>query len=196
MLKAMGVFLMSLSALSMFSQSKSEYQAATITTVQPHQRAAGSDTSVASFDVSLRIGDTVYVVLYTPTLGLETVRYAVGHEVLVLVREQTITFNDITGASSQLPILSRTTIGKQSSPTNESPKQQAPMKKHRTCRSRRCERSTVRGFKEGSEEARQVTTVRGSTLITVHCQFTDNRGGVLLEQGRVRFFGGNLKGNL
>jgi hypothetical protein len=57
-------------------------------------------------------------------------------------------------------------------------------------------RSTVRGFKQGSERARQVTTVAGATSITIHCQFMDNRGTVLLERdikGNVRFFGGNLK---
>ena len=56
--------------------------------------------------------------------------------------------------------------------------------------------STVRGFKQGSERKRQVTTVAGATSITVHCQFTDSEGKVLLERdikGKVRFFGGNLK---
>jgi hypothetical protein len=56
--------------------------------------------------------------------------------------------------------------------------------------------STVSGFKQGSERKRQVTTVAGATTITVHCQFTDSEGKVLLERdikGRVRFFGGNLK---
>src|ERR1700719_2892398 len=32
-------------------------------------------------------------------------------------------------------------------------------------------RSSVRGFKAGSERARQVTSVAGATSITVHCQF-------------------------
>lgn len=57
-------------------------------------------------------------------------------------------------------------------------------------------RSVVRGFKQGSEEKRQVTTVTGATSITVRCQFTDSQGKLLLERvinGRVRFFGGNLK---
>jgi hypothetical protein len=57
-------------------------------------------------------------------------------------------------------------------------------------------RSTVRGFKQGSERKRQVTTVAGTTSITVHCQFTDSQGKVLLERdinGKVRFFGSNLK---
>jgi len=56
--------------------------------------------------------------------------------------------------------------------------------------------STVRGFKAGSERARQVTTVAGATSITVHCQFTSSDAKPLLERdvkGKVRFFGGNLK---
>jgi hypothetical protein len=57
-------------------------------------------------------------------------------------------------------------------------------------------RSTVTSFKEGSERKRQVTTVAGATSMTVHCQFRDSSGNVLLERdikGKVRFFGGNLK---
>jgi hypothetical protein len=56
--------------------------------------------------------------------------------------------------------------------------------------------STVRGFKAGSERARQVTTVSGATSITVHCQFTSPDGTSLVDQdvnGKVRFFGSNLK---
>lgn len=56
--------------------------------------------------------------------------------------------------------------------------------------------STVRGFKEGSERLRQVTTVAGATSINVHCQFTDKDGKSLLEsdiKGKVMFFGANLR---
>jgi hypothetical protein len=56
--------------------------------------------------------------------------------------------------------------------------------------------STVRGFKAGSERARQVTTVAGATSITVHCQFTGPDAKPILARdvnGKVRFFGGNLK---
>src|SRR6267143_1510975 len=56
--------------------------------------------------------------------------------------------------------------------------------------------STVRGFKAGSERARQVTTVAGATSVSVHCQFTRPDRNILFEQdasGKVRFFGGNLK---
>ena len=57
-------------------------------------------------------------------------------------------------------------------------------------------RSTVRGFKQGSEKERQVTTVAGATTIRVYCEFMDKDGQVLLARdikGNVRFFGGNLK---
>lgn len=56
--------------------------------------------------------------------------------------------------------------------------------------------STVKGFKQGSERARQVTTVAGATSIRVHCRFSDTEGHTLFERdikGKVRFFGGNLK---
>lgn len=56
--------------------------------------------------------------------------------------------------------------------------------------------STVRGFKQGSERVRQVTTVAGATSIKVHCEFTDRDGKSLLARdinGKVRFFGANLR---
>ena len=43
-------------------------------------------------------------------------------------------------------------------------------------------RTTVTSFKEGSERKRQVTTVAGATSMTVHCQFRDSSGKVLLER--------------
>jgi len=59
-------------------------------------------------------------------------------------------------------------------------------------------RSTVRGFKKGSERARQVTTVAGATSISVHCEFTDKDGQRLLarekkHQRECAVLRGNLK---
>jgi hypothetical protein len=56
--------------------------------------------------------------------------------------------------------------------------------------------TVVTAFKKGSELKRDVTTVGGATSITIHCQFTDKEGKVLLERditGRVRLIGDNLK---
>jgi hypothetical protein len=53
------------------------------------------------------VGDTVYVVLYTDSLGTNTVKYAAGRELLVLVGEKTIRYNNILGQSLEVPIVSR-----------------------------------------------------------------------------------------
>ena len=112
MLKAMRAIVICISAICLstlptFSQSKSAYQVGTIMAVAVHKAAVASGDSPASYDVSVKVGNTVYVVLYTPPLGLETVRYVAGRDILVLVGEKTITFNDQSGNSQEIPILSR-----------------------------------------------------------------------------------------
>ena len=92
---------------SAFCQSTSKYQVATITDVKTHQNAANSDPNVVSYDVSLRVGDTSYLVLYTPPLGVNTVKYSAGRELLVLVGKKTITYNDLLGQSLDVPIISQ-----------------------------------------------------------------------------------------
>lgn len=103
---------------SMASRQEAEktpkYQVGTITAVQPHQ-AADADSSVASYEVSVRVGNTVYVTLYTPLYGMDTVRWAAGRELLVLVGDDIISYSDMLGNSLQVPILSRTTVTPQGS---------------------------------------------------------------------------------
>lgn len=121
MLRAMSVILICGAASPVLSQSTSQYKVGAITAVQLHQGVAGSNSSAASYDVSLKVGDVTYVVLYTPPYGLETVRYATGREYLVRVGEKTITFNDIQGTSSDLPIESQAAAETQSTSPNEAP---------------------------------------------------------------------------
>lgn len=137
MLKAMSVILICGAAFPALSQSASQYTVGTITAVQPHHSAAASDASATSYDVSLKVINTTYVVLYTPPYGLQTVRYATGREFLVVVGAKTVTFSDLLGTSSELPIESRTAAETQSNPPNEAqssspavaaPQQQAPLK--------------------------------------------------------------------
>jgi hypothetical protein len=119
MLKAMSVILMCGAAFPALSQSTTQYKVGAITAVQLHHSAAGSNPSADSYDVSLKVDETTYVVLYTPPYGLQTVLYATGREFLVLVGEKTITFNDKLGTSSELPIESQTAAEMQSNPSNE-----------------------------------------------------------------------------
>jgi hypothetical protein len=114
MLKAITVIVICGATLSALSQSASQYTVATVAAVQSHQSNAGSSTSGASYDVSLKVGNATYVVLYTPPYGLQTVQYAVGRQFLVFVGEKTITFNDVLVTSTELPIESQTEAEPQS----------------------------------------------------------------------------------
>ena len=107
MLKLASILCICLATFPAFCQSASKYQAGTITEVKVHQTAEGGDSDTVSYDVSIRVGDTIFVVLYTPPLGEETVKYVAGRDVLVLVGKNTIRYNDVLGQSREVPIESQ-----------------------------------------------------------------------------------------
>lgn len=108
MLKLVGVFCICLAALPGFCQSASKWQVGTVTEVKVHQIGEKVGASEAiSYDVSVKVGDTIYVVLYTPPLRDETVKYAAGRELLVLVGKNTIRYNDMLGQSYDVPVESQ-----------------------------------------------------------------------------------------
>ena len=111
MLRIAIVFCISLAVSPAFGQSTSKYQVGTIIEVKTHQDAGGA-TDAASYDVSVKVGDTIYVVLYTPPLGEETVKYVAGRELLVSVGKRTIRYNDILGQSFDVPIESQKSAAK------------------------------------------------------------------------------------
>src|SRR6202451_4572682 len=106
------VFCISLTTFPAFCQSASKYQVGTITEVKVHQTAGSGASDAASYDVSVKVGDTIYVVLYTPPLGEETVKYVAGRELLVLVGTRTIRYNDILGQSFEVSIESQKSAAK------------------------------------------------------------------------------------
>ena len=109
---ALLVCLLAFPLLSQTTSSKSEV--ATVTAVNVHQKDAETRNSdVTQYDVSLKVGNTVYVVLYTPPSGANGVEYSVGMDVVVLVGTKTITFTKL-GRTSEVPILSRETLPAQS----------------------------------------------------------------------------------
>ena len=107
MLKLLCTVCICLAAVSVVCQSKGKYQVGTITSVKPHQTGSDAGSDVVNYDVCVRVADTVYSVLYTPPLGMNTVKYATGRELLVLVGKNTITYNDILGQSLEVPIVSQ-----------------------------------------------------------------------------------------
>jgi hypothetical protein len=107
MLRLVGLFLIFLTMAPAFAQSNSKYQVGTIMEVKAHQTPGSGASDVASYDVSVKVGDTIYVVLYTPPLGEITIKYAAGRDLLVLVGKSKITYNDILGQSFDVPIESQ-----------------------------------------------------------------------------------------
>jgi hypothetical protein len=114
MRKLLSVVLLWMAVLPALCQSPSaKYQPGTITEVKEHQDkaatgSAATGSSVKRFDISVKVGSTVYVVLYTPPPGTYGGQYSQGMNLLVLVGEKTITFNDVAGRSIEVPIVSRT----------------------------------------------------------------------------------------
>jgi hypothetical protein len=93
--------------LAVFGQSTSKYQVAIITEVKPRQAAGDGASDPTSYDVWVKVGDTIYLVLYTQPMGEIPAKYETGRELLVLVGKKTITYNDVLGRSLQVPIESQ-----------------------------------------------------------------------------------------
>ena len=88
-------------------QSTSKYQIGLITEVKPRQATGDGTSDPAIYDVSVKVGDTIYVVLYMQPLGEIPAKYETGHELLVLVGKNTIAYNDMLGRSHQVLIESQ-----------------------------------------------------------------------------------------
>ena len=109
------VLLMWVVTFSAFSQTPSSgYQVGTITAVKAHPKdAEDQDRDVKQYDVSLKVGDSAYVVLYTPPSGANIVEYTAGQNLMVLVGNKSITFSRF-GKTVEVPILSSEALPVQS----------------------------------------------------------------------------------
>lgn len=108
------VVLMCAAAVCAPGQTSSKYQPGTIMVVTPQPNSDSSSSSVKTYDISLKVGNTMYVVLYTPPPGTVGIQYSAGQELLVSVGSKDITYNDMLGNSHKLPILSRKTVPEKS----------------------------------------------------------------------------------
>jgi hypothetical protein len=107
----LGMILVCLTVPSVIGQTpSSKYQPGTIMAVTARQKPGQPDSDVTEYDVSVRVGNTMYAVLFTPASGVNTVKYAVGDELLVLVGSNTLTFNSPVSGKTDMPILSRQTL--------------------------------------------------------------------------------------
>jgi hypothetical protein len=86
--RLVSLFCILLTVFPAVGQFTSKYQVGTITEVNVHQTAGSGASDTASYDVSVWVVNTIYVVLCTPPLGAETVKYAAGRDLPVLVGKQ------------------------------------------------------------------------------------------------------------
>ena len=116
MSKVLNAILICAVILPAYCQTASpKYQPGTIVAVTTHQNAPGQDDrDVARYDVSVKVGHTVYVVLYTPPNGYNGVEFSTGLGKLFLVGSDTLTFNSDLSGKTEVPILRRQTLAAQS----------------------------------------------------------------------------------
>ena len=114
--KRLCVILICISVCSTLGQTpSSKYQPGTIMAVTAHQNAPGeAESDVVRYDVTVKIGNISYVVLYTPRNGVSSVEYAPGIDMLFSVGSDTLTFNSTLSGTTELPILRREDLPTQS----------------------------------------------------------------------------------
>jgi hypothetical protein len=106
------VLIVGSTAASSPGQEKKPYQAGTIVDVKPHQTAQASADAQAKqdetsqYDISVRVGNRIYVVLYTPPPGQNYPELGIGMDRTVLVDGDTMKVNDLLGRTRTMPILS------------------------------------------------------------------------------------------
>ena len=102
-----------LAPLCLGQSSAAKWKVATITGVKVHEPAARNESSAAAqYEVTARVENTEYVVLYVAPDGTlpDIARYRLGQDVPVLVGTDTIKYSDLTGTTREVLILSRRKI--------------------------------------------------------------------------------------
>jgi len=96
---------------SAHGESSSQYQSGLILEVKEHPGAEIPATEktppIKRYDISVQVNDVVYVILFTPRPGMHGFQTLAGMDLLVMVQEKTMFFNDILGRSMSAPIISQ-----------------------------------------------------------------------------------------
>lgn len=93
-----------LTAVALCQTPESKWMVGTVTSVTPHPGPAGE---AERYEVSIQVGDTIYVVLYTQEPGTTLVQFKEGQDAPVLVGDKTIKVTDIQGVVREAPIISK-----------------------------------------------------------------------------------------
>jgi|GEM_PF-1513623 len=89
--------------------ASSQYQSGLILEVKEHPGpeipATEKTPPIKRYDISVQVKDVVYVILFTPRPGMHGFQTLAGMDLLVMVQEKTMFFNDILGRSMSAPII-------------------------------------------------------------------------------------------
>ena len=90
-----------------YGQSEpAKWQVATILEAKELPATPGPTSELLRFEVTLRVGKTDYVTLYTQSRASKGVApHRAGQDLLVLVGSKTVKYNDMLGRMHELPIL-------------------------------------------------------------------------------------------
>jgi hypothetical protein len=100
------LFLIVFMTLPVLCQTPSDkYVAGTVVEVVRHKAEKANPGAPILYDVTLKVGEMVYVILYTPPDGSSIVEYRVGADLPVLVGNKTIKYSDLAGNAREVPIL-------------------------------------------------------------------------------------------
>lgn len=103
-------------AFAQCSSTSSAYQPAIIIDARPFSSPERPNLDEGLYEVSIRVGRTVYVVLTPLASSSETILYSAGRQLRVRMGDDTITWNDTMGQCYKAPIISTTQIDDTSKP--------------------------------------------------------------------------------
>ena len=93
------------------SGQKKSWQAGTITDVKPHPAESNSENKGKQYDVTVKVGKKVYVVLYDGEPDRPEPDYYIGKSRTVLIDGNILKFNDLEGNVHSTTILSSRDAG-------------------------------------------------------------------------------------
>jgi len=92
------------------------FELATIIDAKPLSSPESPNLDERLYEVSMKVGQTVYLVLTPLAAPSETILYAEGRQLRIRIGEDTITWNDAMGQRYKSPIISKTPISVTSKP--------------------------------------------------------------------------------
>jgi hypothetical protein len=88
----------------------SGWQQGIILSVKKHSDQQNTDSNMSSYDISVRAGTTIYLILYTAPRNSSMVEYRVGADILVKDKGGTLMFHDLQGKTHSVRIVRREPI--------------------------------------------------------------------------------------